>query len=105
MTMENEQIEVPESGGKGTNWTLIYAIAAFMISNLVTAAIGWGHSSTSLDALTAQVARLEVSVNTLTDNYTRSDKSVASELARMNEHMSSQDTRIDKLEMSSERRK
>lgn len=75
-------------------WPVIWAIAAFIIG----LSFNWGTRSSSLDNLTLSVAQLKGAIDTLTDKYVASDKSVAQQLQKIEDHLSYDDQRLDRLE-------
>lgn len=93
----DQEIPAPPSRS-GIQWPVIWAIIAFFAGALFNAGLSWGHGSTSLDNLTLTVAQLKSSVDTLTDKYVTSDKSVAQQLQKIEDHLSYDDQRLDRLE-------
>ncbi len=94
------EIEVPEQEVHTRNipWAAIWAVIAFMVGTIFSAGLGWGRSSDSIDQMTRTLARLEGSIDTLTDKYNISDKNVYGELQRIEMHLSYDDGRLDRLE-------
>lgn len=87
----------------GIPWPVIWAMVAFLSGTLFSAGMGWGRSSTSLDNIAISISRLEGEVNALSDKYTVTDKSVSQELQKIEDHLSYDDNRLDKLESSRQR--
>jgi hypothetical protein len=79
----------------------VIALLTFVAGVLVSLGMGWGHSSSSLDNIALSVSRLEGEIQTLGEKYTNSDKTVTQQLQKMDDHLTYDDMRIDKLEQRS----
>ena len=79
-------------------WNIIWAVAAFVIGIIFSAGMGWGRNSNSIDNMALSISRLEGAVSTLRDSYTSTDKAVAVELEKIEQHLSYLDGRMDRLE-------
>lgn len=91
--------ERPNGNGiKGIPWAVVWAICAFLCGTLFSAGMGWGRNSTSLDNIALSISRLEGELNALTEKYTVTDKANSQELQRIEDHLTYDDNRLDKIE-------
>jgi len=82
----------------GIPWPVIWAMVAFLSGTLFSAGMGWGRNSNSLDNIALSISRLEGEVTTLSDKYTVTDKNVSQELQKIEDHLTYDDNRLEKLE-------
>lgn len=80
------------------SWQAVLALIAFLAGSLFSAGMGWGRSNDSLDNIQSSIGRIEGEINLLSDKYTTTDKAVTQELQKIEDHLSYDDSRLDKLE-------
>jgi hypothetical protein len=97
-----DAMQETKTSGNGSRttipWPVIWAMIAFLSGTLFSAGMGWGRNSTSLDNIALAISRLEGEVNALTEKYTSTDKSVGQELQKIEDHLTYDDNRLDRLE-------
>ena len=85
-------------------WEAVLAVLLFLIGTLFSAGMGWGKDSSSLTNISLSLSHLEVELQALTEKYSVSDKATAQELQKIEDHLSYDDRRLDKLEAAKEKR-
>lgn len=76
----------------------IFTVASFLAGNLVSTSMGFATRSSQLDALVIQAARVEVLVNALSKEYTVTDKINSNKIQEIQDHLTYEDRRLDKME-------
>lgn len=85
----------------------LFAVMTFLAGSLFTAGMGWGGSNKSLENIQASISRVEGEIKLLSDRYDalsekyrNTDTSTRTELQKIEDHLSYDDNRLDKLEAS-----
>lgn len=88
----------PEANKPPVNWNVVWAVAAFVGGTIFSAGMGWGRGSGDVANAILQIGEVKGMISQLSEKFTVSDKTVTTEMGKVQEHLTYDDARLDKLE-------
>jgi hypothetical protein len=80
------------------NSSTVWAIAAFFAGSIFSAGMGWGRGSGDVANAIQQIGEVKGMIALLSEKFTVSDKTITADVGKIQEHLSYDDSRLDKLE-------